>query len=115
MPLYEYHCEACGTFEALQKVSARPLKACPTCGKRVSRLISAPAVQFKGTGWYITYYARSGSNESKCSSDKGAAAKGDTSAGSSSPPPSDHKSGASSPPKSSAASDSKKASSASAS
>lgn len=62
MPLYEYHCEKCGRFETLQKFSDGPLSACPTCGSAVERLISAPAFQFKGTGWYVTDYGKSGSD-----------------------------------------------------
>lgn len=61
MPLYEYECKKCGqTFEAMQKFSDEPLKKHPKCGGKVERLISAPGLQFKGTGWYITDYARSG-------------------------------------------------------
>ena len=58
MPLYEYQCGRCGRFELIQKFSDAPLTACPTCGQEVQKLPSAPAIQFKGTGWYITDYAR---------------------------------------------------------
>ncbi len=58
MPLYEYECPKDGTFEQMQKFSDPPLAACPTCGGPVEKLLSAPAIQFKGTGWYITDYAR---------------------------------------------------------
>ena len=58
MPLYEYQCETCGRFELIRKFSDEPVSACPTCGKPVQKLLSAPAIQFKGTGWYITDYAR---------------------------------------------------------
>jgi len=61
VPLYEYHCEKCGRFEVIQKFSDAPLEVCPTCGKDVQKLLSAPAIQFKGTGWYITDYARKSS------------------------------------------------------
>ncbi|HKC13639.1 MAG TPA: zinc ribbon domain-containing protein [Vicinamibacteria bacterium] len=61
MPLFEYKCPRCGRFEILQKYSDPSLMACPTCGKEVHRLLSAPAIQFKGTGWYITDYARKSS------------------------------------------------------
>lgn len=58
MPLYEYECGACGsTFEVLQKFSDPPLGECSSCGGSVERLISAPAIQFKGSGWYVTDYA----------------------------------------------------------
>ncbi len=58
MPLYEYACAGCGRFEVIQKFSDSPLTTCPRCGKSVEKLPSAPAIQFKGTGWYITDYAR---------------------------------------------------------
>jgi putative FmdB family regulatory protein len=59
MPLYEYQCEACGhRFETIQKFSDPPIEACPKCGGAVHKLQSAPAFQFKGTGWYITDYAK---------------------------------------------------------
>jgi putative FmdB family regulatory protein len=63
--LYEYSCETCGRFEVLQKFSDAPLTACPTCGKAIHRLISAPAIQFKGTGWYVTDYARKSAPDAK--------------------------------------------------
>lgn len=64
MPLYEYQCRKCGhRFEEIQKFSDRPIKRCPKCRKgTVDKLISAPAVQFKGSGWYVTDYARKGSS-----------------------------------------------------
>ena len=58
MPLYEYQCPNDGVFELVRKFSDPPLTACPTCGGPVEKLMSAPAIQFKGTGWYITDYAR---------------------------------------------------------
>ena len=59
MPLYEYECSKCGhRFEKIQKFSDPPPKSCPKCGGKVKKLPSAPAIQFKGTGWYITDYAR---------------------------------------------------------
>jgi putative FmdB family regulatory protein len=58
MPLYEYECEKCGhRFEKIQKFSDRMVKKCPKCGGKVEQMISAPAVQFKGSGWYVTDYA----------------------------------------------------------
>jgi putative FmdB family regulatory protein len=62
VPLYEYQCGKCGRFEIIQKFSDQPLSVCPTCGEEVQKLLSAPAIQFKGTGWYITDYARKGSS-----------------------------------------------------
>jgi len=59
MPLYEYRCESCGhRVEVLQKFSDRPLETCQKCAGKLERLLSAPAIQFKGSGWYITDYAR---------------------------------------------------------
>jgi putative FmdB family regulatory protein len=58
MPLYEYQCEKCGhRFEKIQKFSDKMVKKCPVCGGPVEQMISAPAVQFKGSGWYVTDYA----------------------------------------------------------
>lgn len=59
MPLYEYQCKKCGhRFEKIQKFSDKPIKKCPECGGPVEKTISAPAVQFKGSGWYVTDYAK---------------------------------------------------------
>jgi putative FmdB family regulatory protein len=59
MPLYEYKCEKCDSvFEVMQKFSDEPLSVHENCGGAVRRLLSAPAFQFKGSGWYITDYAR---------------------------------------------------------
>jgi putative FmdB family regulatory protein len=60
MPLYEYQCEAChNRFERIQKFSDPPIETCPVCGKGpVRKLVSSPAIQFKGSGWYITDYAK---------------------------------------------------------
>ena len=63
MPIYEYECAACGhRFERIQKFSDPPVDTCPNCGQaQVQKLLSSPAIQFKGTGWYITDYAKKGS------------------------------------------------------
>src|SRR3954470_21204791 len=58
MPLYEYDCDNGHHFEVIRKFSDPPLEKCPTCGSPVHKLQSAPAIQFKGSGWYITDYAR---------------------------------------------------------
>ena len=65
MPLYEYECDACGSrFEVIQKFSDPAVEACRKCGKGpVRRLPSSPAIQFKGTGWYITDYAQKGKSD----------------------------------------------------
>ena len=67
MPLYEYQCLSCHQrFERLQKFSDPPVSDCPACGSdKVSQLLSAPAVQFKGSGWYVTDYARSSGGAAK--------------------------------------------------
>lgn len=92
MPLYEYECGRCGRFEIIRKFSDPALGACPTCGEPVQKLLSAPAFQFKGTGWYVTDYARkssggdaagkagdspSGSGDGKAVSQDGSTASGD--------------------------------------
>jgi len=59
MPLYEYRCSKCSNvFEVIQKFSDTPLKKHQGCGGKVEKLISAPSFQFKGTGWYVTDYAK---------------------------------------------------------
>jgi putative FmdB family regulatory protein len=59
MPLYEYECKKCGhRFEKIQLYSDKMVKKCPECGGQVEQMISAPAVQFKGSGWYVTDYAK---------------------------------------------------------
>lgn len=113
MPLYEYHCQKCGRFETLQKFSDGPLAACPTCAGTVERLISAPAFQFKGTGWYVTDYGKSGAEtpasketgakESDSKSSEGASGSA-ASKETSTPTSADSKSSTNSPPKESAAS-----------
>ncbi len=66
MPLYEYECPRChARFEKIEKVGARQTRTCIKCGARAKRLVAAPAIQFKGSGWYITDYARGGSSPSK--------------------------------------------------
>jgi len=62
MPLYEYQCKKCGhRFEKIQKFSDKKIRKCPDCGGPVEQVISAPAVQFKGSGWYVTDYAKKSS------------------------------------------------------
>src|SRR5690349_5587138 len=66
MPIYEYECKKCGkTFEVIQKMADKPLKKHEGCGGTLTKLISAAGFQFKGTGWYVTDYARKGSGDSK--------------------------------------------------
>ncbi|MGH7769484.1 MAG: FmdB family zinc ribbon protein [Candidatus Binatia bacterium] len=69
MPIYEYECDKCGTFEATQRITEKPLTRCPTCKGKVKKLISNTSFQLKGTGWYVTDYAR---KDTKPASDKAA-------------------------------------------
>lgn len=79
MPLYEYQCKKCQhRFEKIQKFSDPHVKKCPRCGGPVEQLLSAPAVQFKGSGWYVTDYAKKSGSPSQPSSN-GASEKGDKS------------------------------------
>ena len=73
MPLYEYECRQCGKhFERIEHASAPPLKTCPLCGGELKRLLGVPALQFKGSGWYVTDYGkgngRDGAHEKTASS-----------------------------------------------
>jgi putative FmdB family regulatory protein len=72
MPLYEYECDACGQrFEVIKKFSDPPAESCAKCGKGpVHRLLSSPAIQFKGSGWYITDYAQKGKSDGGSSAGK---------------------------------------------
>ncbi len=93
MPLYEYLCETCSRVtETLQRLGEAPLTVCPQCGGPVRKLISAPAFQFKGEGWYVTDYARkSGSGAGKSDQDPAGQKSSDTApaegSGSKSPAP----------------------------
>jgi putative FmdB family regulatory protein len=88
LPIYEYQCKKCKhRFEKIQKFSDQPVKKCPECGGPVEQLLSAPAVQFKGTGWYVTDYAKKGggsSSSGKSSSESGSSGDGAESSASSS-------------------------------
>ena len=97
MPLYEYECDSCGhRFEVIQKFSDALVDTCPKCGKTVHKLISSPAIQFKGSGWYITDYAKKDSTsatkagnakEGSTSSSEGSSASADAPASASTPAP----------------------------
>lgn len=68
MPLYEYQCKKCHhRFERIQKFSDPHVKKCPDCGGPVEQVVSAPAVQFKGSGWYVTDYAKKSTGSSSAS------------------------------------------------
>src|SRR5260221_4075953 len=69
MPNYEYLCKNCGhRFEQIRKFSDKQLRKCPECGGVIDQVISAPAVQFKGSGWYVTDYAKKGAGSAGASS-----------------------------------------------
>jgi len=79
LPIYEYKCEGCGeTFEVIQKFADEPLTVHEKCGGHVHRLMSAPAFQFKGTGWYVTDYAKGGNVPAKTEGGKTEGGKTET-------------------------------------
>jgi putative FmdB family regulatory protein len=71
MPIYEYKCKNCGVFEVTQRITETPLTTCPTCEGDVSRLISLTSFVLKGSGWYVTDYARNGKSGESASKDAG--------------------------------------------
>lgn len=76
MPIYEYQCQQCGhRMEAIQKLHDKPFTKCPECKGALKKLISSPAFQFKGTGWYVTDYAAKKGGESRDSEAKGSKSK----------------------------------------
>ena len=78
MPLYEYKCEKCGhRFEKIEKHSASEVKKCPKCGASAPRQLSAPGIQFKGSGWYVTDYSGKSSSKGEGSGD-GTVSKSET-------------------------------------
>ena len=112
MPLYEYQCKKCHSLtERIQKFSDPPMAVCPHCGGEVEQLLSAPAVQFKGSGWYVTDYAKKSSSKGNSSSGNGSASasssdsKSDSSNSSGSSSSSSSEKSGSSSEKSSASSD----------
>ena len=79
MPLYDYRCHKCGeTFEVMQKFSDAPLTVHEGCGGEVEKLLSPPALQFKGSGWYITDYARNGKSSANGKSETKSETKTET-------------------------------------
>jgi putative FmdB family regulatory protein len=85
VPLYEYQCKKCKhKFEKIQKFSDRPIRKCPECGSPVEKIQHAPAVQFKGTGWYVTDYGgksdKSDKSKAEGSSDKASSEKKESTA-----------------------------------
>ena len=84
MPIYEYECGKCGVFEQSQRISEPALTKCPTCRRKVRRLISNTSFQLKGSGWYVTDYARAGKDGKKKGADGGDSASSDSSSAASS-------------------------------
>jgi putative FmdB family regulatory protein len=85
MPIYEYRCEKCDAhFEVIQKFSDKPLKFCSNCKGRLTKLISQTSFQLKGSGWYVTDYAKSGKTSSKTDESSKPAAESSTKAAESS-------------------------------
>jgi putative FmdB family regulatory protein len=79
MPNYEYLCKNCGhRFEQIRKFSDKQLRKCPECGGVIEQVISAPAVQFKGSGWYVTDYPKKGAGSASSSSSEGDSATKET-------------------------------------
>jgi putative FmdB family regulatory protein len=107
MPMYEYKCGQCGeVFELIQRFSDEPLKTHEGCGGSVERLVSAPAFQFKGSGWYVTDYAKSGNPATPAAKNGGTDSK--PAAGSTEGSSSSSSSPSTSSPSTSTSSDSKK-------
>jgi putative FmdB family regulatory protein len=80
MPIYEFRCKKChAQLEVFQKMSDKPPSRCQKCGGRLEKLLSAPAIQFKGQGWYVTDYARKGNKSEDTGSDKDGKSEKDTS------------------------------------
>lgn len=69
MPIYEYKCQKCGVIEVTQRITEKPLAKCPTCKSKIKKLISNTSFQLKGTGWYITDYARKGQSNGESKSE----------------------------------------------
>jgi putative FmdB family regulatory protein len=122
MPLYEYECDTNGhRFEVIQKYSDPPPAACPTCGATVHKLFSSPAIQFKGSGFYITDYARAGKGDGgngqagkaggTASESKDAPGKSDSTSSESSQPKTESKSESTSESKTASKSETKNSSS----
>jgi putative FmdB family regulatory protein len=81
MPVYEYECGKCGVFELSQRIVDPALTKCPTCRRKVRRLISSTSFQLKGSGWYVTDYARGGKkDDGESKSDAGSETKSESNA-----------------------------------
>src|SRR5262245_8351882 len=76
MPIYEYRCPKCGDFDVMQKITEKPLRKCPTCKGKVSKLLSNTSFQLKGSGWYLTDYAGKGAKREGAKGEDGSAKDG---------------------------------------
>ena len=76
MPIYEYRCEHCGDFEEMQRITDPALTKCPRCKRKVRRLISNTSFQLKGSGWYVTDYARAGNGKAGKKKSEGSTSEG---------------------------------------
>jgi putative FmdB family regulatory protein len=86
MPIYEYECQKCHSrTEVFQKVSDKPAKKCPKCGGKLEKMFSAPAIQFKGSGWYVTDYGGKATKSEKTESEPATEKKTDKKTKESSP------------------------------
>jgi putative FmdB family regulatory protein len=100
MPLYEYECKKCHhRFERIQKFSDPHVKKCPDCGGPVEQVISAPAVQFKGSGWYVTDYGKNTSHKPHAGANGDSKAEGKVEGKAEEKPKSEDKSKSSDKPK----------------
>ena len=106
MPIYEYQCQKCGTFEVTQRITEKPLGKCPTCKGKVKKLISNTSFQLKGTGWYVTDYARKDNNKGAEKGENGAKPSAESKSDSKSDSKGDSKTDSSSSAKSSSTSSS---------
>ena len=85
MPIYEYRCPKCGVFDAMQKITEKPLRKCPTCKGKVEKLVSHTSFHLKGSGWYLTDYAGKGSKNDGASSSSSDSSKSESATSDSSP------------------------------
>ena len=77
MPIYEYQCSKCGRLELFQRITENPIVRCPTCQRKVTKLISQSSFHLKGSGWYATDYARKGSSDTSKAKGSSTAESGD--------------------------------------
>ncbi|MFP6663349.1 MAG: FmdB family zinc ribbon protein [Deltaproteobacteria bacterium] len=91
MPIYEYECSKCGVFDEMQKITAKPRTKCPTCKRKVKKLMSSTAFQLKGSGWYVTDYGKAGQKPKEGSGDSASSSSSSAGEGKNSAASSDKK------------------------